>query len=252
MNEYGNAKKIVKKLQDNGHQAVFAGGCVRDKLLGLEPHDIDIATSATPDQVLSLFNKTKAVGKSFGVVLVKEDDNEFEVATFRKDGNYSDGRHPDFVEFSGMEGDSSRRDLTINSMFLDPIIDKVIDYNQGHQDLCDRIIRFVGDPEKRINEDNLRILRAVRFAIKLGFEIEQNTWIAIQNNADKILNVSSERINEELMKMVALGKPRRMMNLLFDSGLMQYLLPEVVALKGCQQNPDYHPEGATVQKIIYD
>jgi poly(A) polymerase len=250
MNQQEKATAIVMKLQDNGHQAMFAGGCVRDKLLGLEQADIDIATSATPDQVLSLFKKTKAVGKSFGVVLVREGDNEFEVATFRKDGNYTDGRHPDAVEFSDMQSDAERRDFTINAIFYDPINGMTFDFVDGLSDIRKKLIRFVGDPNDRINEDNLRILRAIRFALKLDFNFTYETWKAIEDNDDKILNVSAERINEELMKMVALGKPRKMFDLLQASGLMIHILPEVMALRGCQQNPEYHREGDVSEHTI--
>jgi len=250
MTNYGNALKIVKRLQDKGHQAVFAGGAVRDMLLGDDPHDIDIATSANPDQVINLFKNTKSVGKSFGVVLVRYGDTDFEVATFREDGTYSDGRRPDSVLFSSMGKDSSRRDLTINSIFYDPVRERVLDFNKGHQDLCDKIIRFVGDPNKRIQEDNLRILRAIRFAIKLGFTIDKKTWSAIIMNAEKINNVSEERISEELMKMIAIGKPREMMVLLYDSGLLKHILPEVDALVGCGQNPNYHPEGDVFEHTV--
>ncbi len=250
MDDYRKAVKIINKLQRRGHQAVLAGGSVRDMLLGKTPHDFDIATSATPDQVERIFRRTRAVGKSFGVVLVKIKDVDFEVATFRLDGTYSDGRRPDFVEFTSMEEDAKRRDFTVNAMFYDPHKKEYIDFVGGRADLVSRRIRFVGDPLQRITEDNLRLLRAVRFAIKLDAQIELETMQVIRDNASKLSNVSQERIREELMKMFDLGQPRRMIGLLFDSKLVDYILPEIQPMKDCQQNPYWHPEGDVLTHTV--
>jgi len=195
--------EVCEKLQEAGHQAVFAGGCVRDFLLGVEPTDIDIATSATPDQVEALFPKTVAVGKSFGVIRVIHDEEEFEVATFRKDSKEGDGRRPDSVEFSSMEEDAKRRDLTINAIFFDPISDKFHDFVNGQRDLHHKIICMVGDPAERIKEDKLRILRVIRFAARYkGAVIESETGQAVLEHAKEVLEVSHERIGDELTKIL--------------------------------------------------
>jgi poly(A) polymerase len=250
MNDYRKAAKICYKLQRRGFQAVFTGGWVRDSLLGLPSSDIDIATNATPDKVEKLFRRTKAVGKSFGVILVKMKDTDFEVATFRIDGTYSDGRHPDGVQFTSMEEDAKRRDFTVNAMFYDPRKNKYIDFVDGQKDLAAKRIRFVGDPNQRIVEDNLRMLRAIRFALKLNSWIEPESMQAIRVNASKITNVSSERVREEFMKMIELGCPKKMINLLFDSNLIDYILPEIKPMKGNKQNPFWHPEGDVLEHTI--
>jgi len=244
------ALAIIKKLNENNFQAVFAGGCVRDMILGIESNDIDIATNATPDQVEKLFDKTIPVGKSFGVIIVVIDNTEFEVATFRNDGNYTDNRRPDSVSFSSMKEDSLRRDLSINGMFFDPIEDKIIDFVGGQYDLNNKIIRFIGDPEKRIQEDKLRILRAIRFAVKFDFEIETNTFYSIKNHAEEIVNISVERISEELLKMLRLHKPRKIFNLLYETNILKYILPEVHNLKNIQQPIQFHPEGDVFEHTI--
>ncbi len=244
------AKKVVRTLQKAGYQAVFAGGAVRDIFLGNIPHDYDIATSAKPDEVQGLFKNTNAVGKAFGVILVKLKGETFEVATFRKDGNYSDGRRPDSVEFSSMEEDAKRRDFTINAMFFDPIKKKVFDFEQGQLDLDNKEINFVGKPIERIKEDNLRLLRAIRFAIKLDFTIGTETWEAIKKNAHLVNNVAPERIREEFIKMLQLGSPRKMVNLLFNSNLINHILPEMVDLKDSPQREDFHPEGDVLTHTI--
>lgn len=243
MSDYRKAVKIIKKLQRRGFDAVLCGGAVRDLLLGKEPHDFDIACSATPDQVEKIFRHTKAVGKSFGVVLVELKGTSFELATFRRDGTYSDGRRPDSVEFTSMEEDAKRRDFTINAMFYDPCKKKYIDFVDGQKDLQARRIRFVSDPVHRITEDNLRLIRAIRFAIKLNSWIDPESMKAIRENAFKIANVASERIREEFMKMLELGDPRKMLDLLFESNLIDYILPEFKPMKGSKQNPRWHLEG---------
>lgn len=238
------AKQIVKTLQDKGYQAVFAGGCVRDMLLGIEPKDYDIATSAIPDDIEKLFEHTVAVGKSFGVITVLFNGYSFEVATFRSDGVYTDGRHPDSIHYTNlMEEDARRRDITINGMFYDPINDKIYDYVGGKQDLEDCKIRFIGTPEERILEDNLRMLRVVRFATKLHFGIIPTTMHAIFLHAYKIENVSKERIINEIIKILQTNSPSRGFEILNASRLLLYILHDVGTLKGCKQDPFYHPEG---------
>ncbi len=205
------AHAIVKKLRDHGHVAFLAGGCVRDELLGLAPKDFDVATDATPDRVASLFPKTQEVGAAFGVVLVKDSGVAVEVAAFRQDGPYSDRRRPDHIVFSDAKADAQRRDFTINALFLDPFAtrpeDRVIDHVGGVADLSQRIVRAVGDPAKRLEEDHLRALRAVRFAARLGFDIHPNTRQAIVASARALAGVSRERIGEELRRI--LGHPTR-------------------------------------------
>jgi putative nucleotidyltransferase with HDIG domain len=237
------AKKIVQTLVDNGHVALFAGGCVRDMILGLDPKDIDIATSATPDEVELLFKRTIPVGKSFGVIVVLLDGEEFEVASFRSDGNYSDGRRPDSIVFSTPEEDAKRRDLTINGMFFNPLTSEIIDFVGGRKDLEDGIIRFIGNPQERIDEDRLRILRAIRFAAKFNFIFDRESVYTIQKNARRINDVSVERIKDELDKMLMLKDPSLAIKLLLAYGVLDYILPEVCELWNCQQSPRYHSEG---------
>jgi putative nucleotidyltransferase with HDIG domain len=240
---YQVAASIVQRLQEHGYVAYFAGGCVRDALLGVPPKDIDIATSASPGQVQGLFHRTIPVGIQFGVVRVLASEMEFEVATFRSDGLYLDGRRPSEVRFSTPEEDAVRRDFTINGMFYDPFNGRVIDYVNGREDLSGKLIRAIGQPSKRFAEDRLRMLRAIRFASTLGFEMESATWLAIKAEALEIERVSPERIREELLKI--LGSPHRLrgFDLLDQSGLLAVILPEVEALKGCDQPEQFHPEG---------
>lgn len=240
---YAVAASIVRKLQEHGHVAYFAGGCVRDALRNIPPKDIDIATDATPEKVQRLFRKTIPVGVQFGVVRVLEGEMEFEVATFRRDGIYLDGRHPTAVQFATPEQDAVRRDFTVNGMFYDPSRECVIDYVNGREDLARRIIRAIGVPAERFAEDRLRMLRAIRFAATLEFEIEPGTWSAICSLAKQILAVSPERIRDELLKI--LGNPNRLrgLDMLDRSGLLAAILPEVEQLKGCDQPERFHPEG---------
>jgi len=244
------ATKIVKILQKNGYEAVFAGGCVRDMLLDITPNDYDIATSATPEVVESLFKNTKAVGKAFGVILVKFRGTDFEVATFRNDGNYSDGRRPDFITFSSMTEDAMRRDFTINAMFYDPVKKKVIDFVNGRKDLDNKVIRFVGNADERIKEDHLRLLRAVRFALRFNFSLQLFILNDIKRNAHLVRKVAAERIREELVKMIEVGRPRLMIRFLFSTHLMHEILPEMVALKDSPQHPKFHPEGDVLEHTI--
>lgn len=237
------AFEIASKLKEHKFIAYFAGGSVRDHLMGKEPEDFDIATSATPDQVEALFEHTIPVGKQFGVVLVVRDQINFEVATFRCEGGYVDGRHPSEVSFSVPEEDARRRDFTVNALFYDPFAKKIIDFVQGAGDIEKKLIRAVGDPDTRFHEDKLRLLRAIRFAATLGFEIEAPTWAAIQKNASAITQVSPERIRDELVKMFTRPGAGRGFQMLSESGLMKVILPEMEAMHGVEQPPEHHPEG---------
>jgi poly(A) polymerase len=255
------AAEIVKTLRGRGHVAYLVGGCVRDLLLGREPADYDVATDAVPNEVMTIFPHTWAVGAQFGVVLVpvpKEEGCEtgegntashhhgcVEVATFRSDGLYSDGRHPDAVQFSSFaREDVQRRDFTINGMLLDPLNgDEVIDYIGGRADMEAKLVRTIGDARQRFSEDKLRMLRAVRFAARLGYEIEATTLNAIRELAPHIRVVSRERVRDELTKMLTEGHARRAFELLDASGLLKEVLPEIAKMKGIEQPPQYHPEG---------
>jgi putative nucleotidyltransferase with HDIG domain len=237
------ATKVVRRLRESGFLAYFAGGCVRDALLRKQPKDIDIATDAEPVDVQKLFTRTVAVGAKFGVVRVLESGFEFEVATFRSDGVYLDGRRPTSVTFSSPREDAQRRDFTINGMFYDPVEDQVVDFVGGRSDLEHRLVRAIGDPKERISEDHLRLLRAIRFAAALDFEIESATWKAVTENAHQIGTVSQERIRDELVKIMADPRRVRGLDLLDKSGLLQNILPEVTRMHGCEQPPQFHPEG---------
>jgi len=258
---------IVRKLRGAGYQAYLVGGCVRDLLLGREPADYDVATDATPDEVMRIFPETYAVGAQFGVVLVPvpkdpsvspvssvvsvSDPNHrgqrgktVEVATFRSDIGYSDGRHPDEVRYSkNPREDVARRDFTINGLLLDPITNEVLDYVGGQKDLAEKIIRTIGEAERRFAEDKLRMLRAVRFAARFGYTIEPGTFTVIQKLASQIHQVSRERVRDELTKMLTEGHGRSAFLLLYESGLLHQVLPEISAMKGVEQPPQFHPEG---------
>lgn len=237
------ATRLVERLRAAGHEAFFAGGCVRDMLLGKEAHDIDIATSARPEQVQQIFHRTVAVGAAFGVIVVLENDFEFQVATFRSDGAYKDGRHPESVSFTTSEGDAKRRDFTVNGLFYDPIEKRIIDYIGGESDLKAGILRCIGNPEERFSEDKLRLIRCVRFGASLGFQIEDETWKAVCRMAPQITIVSAERLRDELVKIFTHPSRVSGFDLLDASGLLEILLPEVTRMKGCEQPPDFHPEG---------
>jgi tRNA nucleotidyltransferase/poly(A) polymerase len=237
------AASIVQKLQMHGFVAYFAGGCIRDALRGIPPKDIDIATDASPGKVQELFSRTILVGVRFGVVRVLEADMEFEIATFRSDGIYLDGRHPESVRFSTPEEDAVRRDFTINGMFYDPFTETLIDYVNGREDLSRKVVRAIGEPAKRFAEDRLRMLRAIRFASTLAFDIESGTWSAIRADAKEITKVSPERIRDELVKILVNPHRLRGFDLLDKSGLLAVILPEIEALKGCDQPEQFHPEG---------
>lgn len=237
------ALSLVKVLKGHKHTAYFAGGCVRDFLMGKVPVDFDIATSALPEEVEKMFPKTVAVGKQFGVILVVHGGQSFEVATFRREGGYQDGRHPTKVEFTGAEEDARRRDFTVNGLFYDPFQKRVLDFVEGQKDIRRKIIRAIGNPSERFEEDKLRILRAVRFASSLNFKIEPKTWKAVCANVSKIKQVSPERIRDELVKMFTRAGGGNGLRLLSKSGLLKIILPEIEAMKGVKQPPDYHPEG---------
>ena len=285
------AGEIIARLQSAGFAAFWVGGCVRDFLLGRTPLDFDIATDAKPEQVEKLFSKTIPVGRKFGVMIVVEGGQQFQVATFRAEADYQDGRRPEKIEFANAEADAARRDFTVNGLFYDPLTEKIHDWVGGEKDLRARIIRTIGLPAERFGEDHLRMLRAVRFAARLGFEIEAKTFAAIQTFAPKIKLISAERVRDELLKLFAppsddfslfsaggqgggeeaddsqiqnpspqpsprLGGEReknapaaRGLVLLRDSGLLEHILPELVATIACEQSSDFHPEGSVFNHI---
>jgi len=240
------ATEVVRTLRDHGHKAYLVGGCVRDLLLGREPADYDVATDATPDEVMRIFPRTWAVGAQFGVVLVPVDgdDKVVEVATFRSDGLYTDGRHPDQVTYTrDPKADVQRRDFTINGLLLDPLNNEVLDYAGGRADLKAGIIRTIGAPERRFAEDKLRMLRAVRFAARFGYQIDPATFEAIRALRSEIQQVSRERVRDELVKMLTEGHARRAFELLDQTGLLKEVLLEVDKMHGVEQSPQFHPEG---------
>jgi len=241
---FAGALEIVKTLREKGHEAFFVGGCVRDALLGVACEEIDIATSATPQEVQQAFAKTVAVGESFGVVLVIREDLKFEVATFRRESRYGDGRHPESVDYTkSPEEDVRRRDFTINGMLYDPLSGELYDYVEGLGDLERGLVRTIGDPEKRFGEDRLRMMRAVRFTSCLGFELDGAAFSAIRDGASGISVVSGERIREELVKILTRQNPGDGLRLLSSCGLLGHFLPEIECMHGVQQPPQFHPEG---------
>jgi poly(A) polymerase len=238
------ARELVATLRRSGFEAYWAGGCVRDRLLGRTPKDIDIATDARPDQITALFPKTVAIGKAFGVIGVITNQALYEVATFREDAGYSDGRRPDAVHFTDAREDALRRDFTVNALFYDPLSGEVHDFVDGRADLDARLIRAVGRPADRFQEDHLRMLRAVRFAAVLDFELESATRQAIKELADRLRHISPERIRDELVRLFTeTDQPGRALQLLQVTGLLAVILPEVAAMDGVEQPPEYHPEG---------
>jgi poly(A) polymerase len=238
------AEKIVQQLVQAGHVAVYAGGCVRDALLQRPYPDVDIATSATPDQVQSLFPKASdPQGKAFGVIRLRLDEHVFEIATFRVDGPYHDGRRPSSITFTTAEEDAKRRDFTVNGMFFDPLKDQLLDYVKGQADLSAKLIRAIGDPVARFTEDRLRLFRAIRFAVQLGFQIEPETWKALIQLAPSSKVISPERVRDELTKILTSPDPARGFDLLHESGLIAVWIPELLEMRGCEQSPEHHPEG---------
>lgn len=240
------ANQICGTLRDSGHQAYLVGGCVRDILFKREPVDYDVATDATPDRVQELFPGSLAVGARFGVIVVPGEDgsSQVEVATFRADVSYSDGRHPDGVVYTNSaEEDAKRRDFTINALFLDPATGEVLDFVHGRDDLNAGIIRAIGRPEDRFTEDKLRMVRAVRFAARFGYGIDAHTFGAIIKLAPQVLQVSAERLRDELTKLLTEGAARRGFELLDETQILWQLLPEISRMKGVEQPPQFHPEG---------
>lgn len=241
---YDVGKYLLTQLRNLGHRAFFVGGCTRDMLMSVPPKEYDITTSATPEEVSKIFSHTIPVGVSFGVILVLVGHYRFEVATFRRDESYSDGRHPDFVTYSTEEEeDVLRRDFTINGMLYDPIQEEVIDYVGGLDDIRDRVIRTIGVPNERFSEDKLRLMRVVRFASRYSFNLEEKTYEALRELAHGINQVSAERIRDELVKIITQKNPGAGLGLLRESGLLRHILPEVDLMYGVEQPPEFHPEG---------
>lgn len=237
------AGAIVDRLKESGFEAYFVGGCVRDYLRGVIPADYDIVTSALPDQVIGLFDRTVAVGARFGVVVVMDGDYSFEVATFRSDDAYEDGRRPSRIHYSSAREDVFRRDFTINGLLMDAETGEVIDYVDGCADIASRIIRTIGDPAVRFGEDYLRMLRAIRFAANLDFTLDVATKNAIIEHAHRIKDTSAERIQEELNKILTRGGARRGLEMMAETGILKQILPEVENMRGVLQPPRFHPEG---------
>ncbi len=237
------ATAVVRALRKAGHQAYFAGGCVRDRIRGVEPKDFDIATSAKPEEVQKLFPKTVPVGVQFGVILVLEEGEPFEVATFRSESGYEDGRRPTKVAFSTVEEDAKRRDFTVNGLYFDVDTGKTLDFVGGVKDINAGIIRTIGNADERFLEDHLRLMRAIRFAVQLGYEIEPATFASVKKHAAKISKVSAERIRDELSKILTSPKPSRGLKLLDEVGILKVILPEIETMKGVEQPMQYHPEG---------
>lgn len=235
--------QIIEIFKKAGHEAYWAGGCVRDMLLGIEPKDFDIVTSAKPDEIEKILEHTIPIGKKFGVILAIKNGHNFEIATFRSDAGYSDGRRPDAVQFTNAKEDALRRDFTINGMFYDPTTDTVMDYVEGQTDMRDKLVRFIGDPETRIKEDHLRVLRAVRFKNAFGFQYHPETYQAIKKHVQLIGNISRERIADELNKMIMSQKPGQAFEDIFEIGALEILMPELCNLKGLAQPLIYHQEG---------
>jgi poly(A) polymerase len=237
------AAELAARLKSAGHEALFAGGCVRDRLLGHEPKDYDIATSATPAQVIAMFPGSNEVGAHFGVVIAKHGGHHVEIATFRTDGSYRDGRRPESVTFSTPEEDAKRRDFSINGLFEDPATGGIIDYVGGLADLKAGVIRAIGEPAARFNEDGLRLLRCVRFASRLGFAIEPATDAALRECAPLLDRISPERIRDEFSRILTTPRRREGVQHLVDTGLIRHFLPELLDTIGCDQPPEWHPEG---------
>ena len=243
------AFEIVRRLQGAGFAAFWVGGCVRDQLLGREPGDYDVATSALPAQIEKLFKRTIPVGRKFGVIVVIKGSLQFQVATFRAEADYRDGRHPERVAFGDAEADARRRDFTVNGLFYDPVRRQLHDWVGGEADLRTRTIRTIGLPSERFAEDHLRLLRAVRFAAQLDFSIEPGTFAALKTHAAKIKTISAERIRDELLKLFQPPHAARGLELLQQSGLLDQVLPEIAVTAACEQSPDFHPEGSVYNHL---
>jgi poly(A) polymerase len=244
-----NALAIVQRLQAAGFPAFWVGGCVRDFLLARPPGDYDIVTAALPEQIEGLFRRTLPVGRKFGVIVVVEQRQPFQVATFRAETDYQDGRHPGRVVFGDAMADARRRDFTVNGLFYDPVRKQLHDWVGGEADLRARIIRTIGSPAERFGEDHLRLLRAVRFAAQLDFTIAEDTFDALRAQAPKIRTISAERIREELIKLFQPPHAARGLDLLRQSGLLEQILPEIAATITCEQSPEFHPEGTVFNHL---
>jgi tRNA nucleotidyltransferase/poly(A) polymerase len=240
---YSKAVRLIEKIKSKGHVAFFVGGCVRDVLMGIVPSEIDITTSASPEEIKQIFSKVYSVGEKFGVSIVNMDGLDFHVATFRKDSSYEDGRHPSYVTFSNPKEDALRRDFTVNAIFWEPTDSKLYDYVGGLQDIHDGILRAVGDPIERFKEDRLRIIRCARFVSQLSFSIDEQTYRAMLSIEDPLKGVSIERFRDEFQKILISKKPSFAIELLYDLGVLTQMLPELCKLKGVPQPKDYHPEG---------
>jgi poly(A) polymerase len=245
-----HAREIIHRLRESGHEAYFVGGCVRDFILNQTSSDYDIVTSARPEEVMKLFPRTVAIGAKFGVVAVIIDNHPFEVATFRSDDVYEDGRHPSRIHYSTAREDVFRRDFTINGLLMDPDTGDIIDYVNGRFDFDNKIVRTIGNPGKRFREDYLRLLRAVRFAANLHFDLEPATQDAVKREASNIRHISVERIREELNKILTRGGARRGFELMMQTDILQNILPEICRLKGVEQPPRFHPEGDVWQHTL--
>jgi poly(A) polymerase len=244
MNAEALARTVITRLRAAGHQAYLVGGCVRDLLLGCHPKDFDVSTDARPDRLMDLFPNSGRVGAHFGVVLVRDAFSQIEVATFRSDHDYEDGRRPGQVRFErDPRQDVLRRDFTINGLMMDPDSGEVLDYVGGRADLDRGLVRAIGDPAERFREDHLRMLRAIRFAARLGFTVDEGTFEAMRAQHQSVQRVSAERIRDELVRILTEGGARRGFEMLDQSGMLAVILPEVAAMKGVQQPPEYHPEG---------
>jgi poly(A) polymerase len=249
-NNRRHAGEIVTRLKTSGYEAYFVGGCVRDFILGNASSDYDIVTSALPDEVIALFPHNISIGAKFGVVAVIVDHHPYEVATFRSDDVYEDGRHPSGVRFSSAREDVFRRDFTVNGLLMDPASGEIFDHVEGRADIEKKIIRTIGNPDSRFNEDYLRMLRAIRFAANLGFAIEPETKKAIERHAQKINQISAERVRDELNKILTRGDARTGFELMAETGILKEILPEVDKLKGVEQPPRFHPEGDVWQHTL--
>ena len=244
-----NATAIVRRLQAAGFDALWVGGCVRDFLLGREPGDYDIVTSALPGQIESLFPHTVPVGRKFGVIVVVEDSHQFQVSTYRAEADYQDGRHPEHVSFGDAQADAQRRDFTVNGLYFEPVLQKLHDWVGGEKDLRAKLIRTIGSPAARFNEDHLRLLRAVRFAAQLDFQIEPETLATLQSLAPQIRSISAERVRDELLKLFQPPYAARGLDLLRESNLLKHVLPEIAATISCEQSPEFHPEGTVYNHL---